>query len=259
MFLLPELTAQVEYHLYRISQNMIIEAQTAFYVADDSDEQFEMSHLDGYFDGVNMVYEDDHFESERRYFTGVIKGAHFWPLLDTNFKDKAQAQQTFWIDVMSLQQDAITDGAYWPYLKPEECHGCGRSPWNDKDTDPLRSTHWTTLKLVKGKCQATCNDCEEAEKVWSEVSKWEEEKRRELPPVAEEEEGATEEGTSNSSKSEDSEDDGLMSARNNRDQEQEKGRKKLEWLLKVGGTAIFSETRMAFWKKVDEMRQAAQG
>ncbi|KAK8001255.1 hypothetical protein PG991_013477 [Apiospora marii] len=187
VFLLPELTADAQYHLYRISQNMIIEAQTAFYVADDSDEQFEMSDLDGFFDGVKMVYEDEHLKNDRGYFTGVVKGAHFWPLLDTNFKNKAEAQQAFWIDVMSLQQEAITNGAYWPYIKPEKCHICEHSPWTCKDRP--RSTHWATLKLVKGKCQATCNHCASEEGVdhhaWTELSEEDEEERK-LPPVKEE-------------------------------------------------------------------------
>lgn len=270
MFLLPELTAQAQNHLYRISQNMIIEAQTAFYVADDSDEQFEMSELEGYFDGVKMVYEDNYLEHERKCFTDIVKYAHFWPLLDTNFKNKAEAHHDFWVDVMSLQQKAITDGAYWPYLKPEECHRCEHSPWRFKDHP--RSTHWATLMLFKGKCQAICNQCasedyvnkeevnhcvneKEARKLWSELWREEDEEERKLPPVVEE---SGKEEASSSSSGGSVENGRLTSARKVCDEVQE-DRKKLEWLLKVGGSAIPSETRKTLWEKVDKLRQAAQG
>ncbi|KAK8112978.1 hypothetical protein PG984_013504 [Apiospora sp. TS-2023a] len=254
-FLLPDLTAHAERKLHEVSQKMMIDAQTAFYEAEDSDEQFAVSlELTNFFEGVQKVYEEADLESEKQYFLGVVQHAHFWPLLDRTFEEKAREHTTFWADLMSLQQQSIADGAYWPYWKPEEYCKCHGSPWMSQD--PPQSTHWATLKLVKGKCQATCNRCaSEARKVWSELWKGEDEEDRKLPPVAEEEEDEEEEGPSSSSAG-DAEDDGLMSARK---EGEEKERKKLEWLLKVGGTAIPSETRMALWKKVDEMRQAAQG
>ncbi|KAK8859667.1 BTB/POZ protein [Apiospora arundinis] len=162
VFLLPPLTAYALQHLYNASQNMMIDAQFAFIDAEDSDAQFEMSELDGFFDGVKKAYEDDDLQAEKQYFIDVVQGAHFWPMLDSNFKDKAQAIPEFWNDIMILQHEAIIAGNYWPYTKPDECHVCKQSPWESDDL-----IHWASLKLVKGKCQATCNRCakEKEEKI----------------------------------------------------------------------------------------------
>ncbi|KAK6858262.1 hypothetical protein PG995_005961 [Apiospora arundinis] len=156
-FLLPELAAIAQQHLSDASEEMVVEAQTAFHAADDNDEQFGLSDLLGFFEGVQKAYEDEDLHPERHQFIRVVKDAHFWPVLDTTFKAKARDHPQFWMEIMALQQDAITDGAYWPYWKPEECHKCKKSPWQFQQAP--RSTHWATLKLVKGRCLATCNYC----------------------------------------------------------------------------------------------------
>ncbi|KAK8078835.1 hypothetical protein PG994_002642 [Apiospora phragmitis] len=174
IFLLPDLTAHAQNYLYAALQQRMIEAQTAFYVAEDSDEQFAASELAGFFEGVKKVYEDEDLANEKEHFIHVVKNAHFWPLLDSTFERMVRDHPVFWAEVMSLQQTAITDGAYWPYWKPEECHNCEHSPWQLKIFP--RSTHWATLKLAKGKCQATCNRCAS------------EEEQRQLAPVIVDEE-----------------------------------------------------------------------
>ncbi|KAK8029731.1 BTB/POZ protein [Apiospora rasikravindrae] len=268
VFLLPDLTAYAQNHLYHTLQKTMIEAQTAFCMADNSKVQFDVSDLYGFFAGVEKVYEkegdDNEFAGEKQYFTNVVKGAHFWPLLDSNFQMMTRHCPQFWAEVMSLQETAITDGAHWPYLKPDECHKCEHSPWQFDDLP--RSTHWATLKLVKGKCQATCNRCagDEERKLWYKLRQEEE---RKFPSESEDNEG----GPNTSSNSDTGEQHppsaiseakcvGITGARKDSYQTQESDSKWLEWLSKVSEAAIPTETRKAHWKKkIDEMRQAAQG
>ncbi|KAK7959804.1 uncharacterized protein PG986_004658 [Apiospora aurea] len=218
VFLLPDLTAHARSHLYHALHKLTIEAQTAFYEAEDSDGQFDVSELRGFFAGVRMVYEEeggeDEFAGEKPYFLGVVKGAHFWPLLDSNFQWMARASPQFWADVMSLQQTAIDEGAHWPYWKPQECCKCEHSPW--KFADLPRSIHWARLKLVQGKCEATCNRCageEEERKSWAEL--WEEEEEERQLPLSLDGEGE-EEGSSTSN---DSDDTGYLPTPSARDEE----------------------------------------
>ncbi|KAK8062651.1 hypothetical protein PG997_014748 [Apiospora hydei] len=270
VFLLPDLTAYARNHLHHALHKMMIEAQTAFYEAEDSDEQLDVSELRGFFAGVRMVYEEEdknEFACEQQYFVNVVKGAHFWPLLDSNFQRMTQDCPHFWTEVMSLQQIAITEGSHWPYLKPEECCKCEHSPW--KFDDLPRSTHWAKLKLVKGKCEATCNRCtgeEEERKSWTELWK-EEERQLLLSPDDEGEEGSSTSNDSDtaylptpSARDEEPNTDALTSAQKDRDEERERDRKWLERLLKISGTGtIPTATRDMLWKKIDEMRQEAQG